>query len=168
MSLIDGRYKGRVLRTDIETTKNGSVQLIATCQLEDRPDGTKFEGHFEWSAFLNLVKTNGATNDRQIASLRTALGWDGNPASLVGEGQFSEREVEFVIENETDDNGVARARIKWINAPGGGGIRREVDPDKRAAALDMLTAAMGALPLPAKPKAKAKLLEGPSEADMPF
>ena len=50
------------------------------------------------------------------------LGWTGNDVSEVTMNDLK-NEVEIVVAMEDDQNGVSKARVKWINAPGGAGIK---------------------------------------------
>lgn len=141
LKLCTGKWKGRVIRTELVNTKNNAVQLYALCVLEESPSGEKMGGHFEWAAYLTLVKTNGVVLDKQIETLKKALGWDGDPQTLVGVGNFENQEVSIVMEEEEYD-GRMRFRIAWINPiSSGGGV--EVNVDNRATALAKLTKALG-------------------------
>jgi hypothetical protein len=165
MALLEGRYLGKVLSTDLQQTRNGAVQLIARCLIEVDQNGNAVP-HFEMNAYLTLVKLDGSKIDSQITALKNALGWDGVPANLVGEGLFT-NQVEFVLQRKTNDNGIERTNIEWINKPGSG--KKDISVENRSSAMDLLGKALGFKALGFKPIGNQNVKTKPvTEENIPF
>ena len=133
-----GRYKGKILQSDLAVTKNGAIQFVAKCQVLADPTGKELEGHFEWTAYITLVGINGQVVEAQKKALTKSLKWDGFPATLVKEDGYPQP-VELVFTEEVDNNGETRTKISWINEFGGSSFRAS---DSRGGALAALAIAL--------------------------
>lgn len=68
-----------------------------------------------------FVKANGEKNDRAIETLKHALGWDGQAASLNGETEWKPADCQVIVEKETYNN-KTRMKVQWVNPWEGDGI----------------------------------------------
>jgi len=57
---------------------------------------------------------------RTLESLRYA-GFTGDDLAAIND-QMLDQMVSLTISHESDDKGIIRARVAWVNAPGGGGV----------------------------------------------
>lgn len=119
---LNGTYRGKVTDGGLAKAGNGNEQAALLCELGgDGPEkGLKltYYGSFSERAIEITIK-----------ALRTA-GWKG--VDLTEIDRWSEvvpepPEVEFVIEPE-EYEGVTRAKVKWINATGGIGVKERLAP----------------------------------------
>lgn len=111
-----GTYKARGMDAALSTTKSGREQVGVRFELVDHPGETII-----WYGYF----TDG-TFERTIKSLR-ACGWRGDDLSdLSGIGAM---EVQIVVEHE-EYNGKTRAKVRWVNGAGSGGIPNQLAADK--------------------------------------
>jgi hypothetical protein len=139
--MIDpGTYLARATSSELGYTANGKEQIGISFSLVDQP-GT----YITWyGGFSNEINGNAKKSpcERTFETLRTC-GWEGDDLSDLG--GIESNEVELVIDIEDDQNGVPRNRVKWVNAPGGGGpAMKNVMPvdQKKAFAAKMKGAAL--------------------------
>ncbi len=111
MTLIsEGTFRARATEGALGFTSKGSEQIAVSLQLLDGPDEGKA---ITWYGYFT-----DKTMDRTLESLRL-LGWASDDLSdLTG---IDQQNVHIVVEHETDNDGVVRARVRWIN--GGGGVQ---------------------------------------------
>jgi hypothetical protein len=115
--LEEGIFKARARDWKLGVTSNGKEQVAVAFRLEDGRTITWY-GYF-----------TDKTLDRTVETLRIC-GWDGNdPRDLTG---LDRNEVALVIEHERDAVGQVRARVRWVNRPGGAQVKEELS----GAALD--------------------------------
>ena len=113
-----GKYKATLAEHHVGETSKGDPQVVATFNVVH--GGLKEQ--ISWFGFFT-EKTQSTT----IKSLIT-LGLQGNnPAGPLTIG----KEVELVVENETDQKGVTRAKVRWVNPLG---VARKVIPTDMAKA----------------------------------
>lgn len=171
------------------TIENGTYPAIAIPEqsaLGESSKGTpcvevrfQFQGpadlygqHIVWYGYLseNALKST-------VKGLR-ACGWQGD--NLEDLSTIGAKEVELVIENEEFD-GKTRAKVRWVNQPGGGATSVPLDPAKKKSIAAMLRnqirateAADGTMPKPAArpaprvPTRPTAASHGPSDSDIPF
>lgn len=109
MELENGRYRARAIDAMLGTADTGTKQVAVLFDLLDVPNT-----QIAWYGFFTEK-----TYKRTIESLIVA-GWAGdNIADLMAQGLGS-TEVSLVVENEQDQHGQWRPRVKWVNAPGAG------------------------------------------------
>jgi hypothetical protein len=114
-----GTYAAKALEAGLGVTSTGKEQVAVQFELADSQRITWY-GYF-------TDKTRKGT----FEALR-ACGWVGdNLADMTG---ITENEVELVIQHEPDQNGTARARVRWVNRPGGGGLAMAKPMDAASAA----------------------------------
>jgi hypothetical protein len=107
MSIEPGTHGARAVEAQLGYTKTGKEQVAVQFELEN---GSRIT----WYGYFT-DKTKKTT----FAALR-ACGWVGDDLSDLS-GLVS-NEVEVVIEEEDDQNGKPRMRVRWVNSPGGGSI----------------------------------------------
>lgn len=125
MSVKPGKYIGRVVDYGIGTTKNGDPQVMVQFRFEDSDHKTQ---QMTWFGSLKQGQ-EGKKAPREItidALLACGLATD-EIESLANGPQGcaldEERDVQLTIEEETDDKGKVRSKIRWINIPGGAAFR---------------------------------------------
>jgi hypothetical protein len=121
-SLGKGRHLVTVIDHQLGKSGTGTpyvaVQFESDVQLGDR---------ITWYGYLT-----DAAFERTVASLQV-LGWDpaahnGLIASLNGTGLLKGAPAEIVLDEETHE-GKTRMKVKWVNAPGGGGLGEAMAAD---------------------------------------
>lgn len=122
-----GTYRARACapaEAQFGYTAKGTEQIAVALTLIGPP----FEGQvIYWFGYFT-----DKANEQTIKALRTC-GWTGDDLNdLAG---LDANEVDLVIEEETDDQGRVRSRVRWINAPGGGKVKLQntMTPEQRAA-----------------------------------
>lgn len=145
--LSEGRYMARAVDGALGTSTNGNDQVTVELRTFDE----KGEGE--------SVLWYGYFTDRAIGmtlkALRT-MGWTGDDLSDLS--TLGSKDVEIVLEEEIDNRGNARLRVKWINEPGAGRLKRaEPDVAKTIAArhLGAVVAHRQAMGMPAPQRAAA-------------
>ena len=103
-----GRHLVRAMRAELGYTNSGN-EMVAVYLQNDEGNGITWYGYF-----------TDATWKRTLEALRLC-GWQGDDVSDLS-GIDGSREVEVVVEQE-EWQGETRVRARWINAPGGAGIR---------------------------------------------
>lgn len=108
----EGKHRARATDWDLGEASTGTQQIGVQFEFLDEPHtGTRMTwfGFFTDKALASTVK-----------ALR-AMGWTGaDPSELAGRGgTLDANEVTLVVENETDQQGQARPRIRWVNPAGG-------------------------------------------------
>lgn len=117
-----GKYKARATEGALGFTSTGKEQVAVALEVQSG----EYQGkEITWYGYFT-----DATTDRTLESLRH-LGWKGDDLSdLTG---ILDNEVQIVVEEETDQQGEVRTRVRWIN--GGGGVAmkdRMTDADAKA------------------------------------
>jgi hypothetical protein len=121
--LENGRYRARGVEGALGVAKTGTEQVAVLLEVVEGDDmGARITwfGHF----------TEKAT-ERTLESLRH-LGWQGD--DITDLSGIERNVVEIVVEHEVGNDGVPRARVRWINRGGGGGIAMKERMDQGAAA----------------------------------
>ena len=134
--IATGTYRARGLSlTFSKSPEKGTECAVVMLRLEEGPDKG---ANIEWVGWLTEKMTE------RTASSLALMGYDGVDLASV-----SKSEVIAVIEHEefTRANGEkgARARVAWINDPGGAGRFQQMSGTEVAGAKDRLRAAMTAL-----------------------
>jgi hypothetical protein len=107
-----GKYKARASAVAMGVASTGNEQIIISFSL-DTGDSISWYGYFSERAW-----------ERTVESLRIC-GWTGEDLSDFDAGQLAgldTHDVELVVEQEVDMEGVPRARVRWINTLRGSGI----------------------------------------------
>jgi hypothetical protein len=95
-----------------ESAQKATPQVVVNCEILD---GEEVGRRIAWIGYFTE-----ATTQRTVESLRY-FGFKGDDlATLVT--QKLEQRVQIVVEHE-DYNNRTRARVSWVNRPGGGGLR---------------------------------------------
>ncbi len=125
---LNGTYRAKAVESGLGKAKTGTEQVAVLFELLDHA-GTRITwyGYFTDKAFEQTVK-----------GLR-ACGWQGSDPTELENFATSGMgaEVELVIEQETaidaqGNNTGTRARVRWVNVPGSGGIglSAKLSPDE--------------------------------------
>jgi hypothetical protein len=106
-----GTYRARATDCALGMTASGKEQVGAALEILE---GEHAGESLTWYGYFTEK-----TLERTLESLRH-LGWKTDDLSdLAGVG---DAEVAIVVDHEEDQNGTLRARVRWVNAPGSGGI----------------------------------------------
>jgi hypothetical protein len=126
-----GTYKGTILSNAISETQAGLPQSTITFSVvsDGRPHTITWFGSFK----------EGKAREITIKSLITCGLKGNNPAGDVEIG----KEVSLVIDNEVDENGKSRTKVKWINPLGA--VRNVIPKSAALAKLSELEGAVMAL-----------------------
>jgi hypothetical protein len=116
--LAAGTYRAKSIGAALGATKTGKEQVAVKFVLtaEGNP-------HLTWYGYFT-----DKTTDSTWRALRTA-GWKGTDLADLSDLNDG-AEVDVVVEHELDQNGVERARIRWVNDTGGMGLSATLDPAK--------------------------------------
>lgn len=139
---IPGRYAAKVIEASLGEASTGTPYVYLSFETDE---GQHIGAWLYVSdkAFENTLET-----------LRETFGFDGNFENL---GQLRAKACSITVEEEKDDKGKPRLRVRWINPPGGGG---KPAPQGLAAQLTAKAARFGATPKAAP--------AGSAVADVPF
>jgi hypothetical protein len=115
-----GTYRAQATEGALGETSKGAPQVAVRFNLLDHEnEAITWYGHF-------TEKTETST----LRALRTA-GWKGDDLSDLSDLQSPEApEVWLVVENETDDQGNIRSKVRWVNSPGGLAMKNAMPADK--------------------------------------
>lgn len=91
----------------------GTEQVVVNFEILD---GASVGSRIAWFGYFS-----DKTVDRTLEALRIC-GWKGNDLATAIKGPI-DNEVSLVIEHETDPQGQVRPRVRWVNRPGGGGLK---------------------------------------------
>jgi hypothetical protein len=112
----EGKYKARGVEGALSETSKGNPQvaiLIEIIEGEHAGENYTWYGHFTEK-----------TEERTLESLRH-LGWSTDDLTdLTG---IDANEVSITIGHEDDQEGKTRARVRWVNAPGGLAIKERMN-----------------------------------------
>jgi hypothetical protein len=89
------------------------------------------EGEMSRNLWCDLWLTD-ATQERTIETLEKVLGWQGQSFAELNEPCFNGVEVVAVCAWETDDNGIDREKVAFLNSTAGGGVKKAEAGDVRA------------------------------------
>jgi hypothetical protein len=131
-----GTHRARPIDCVLGMTGTGKEQVGVLFELVDNP-----AERITWYGYF----TDG-TFERTIESLRY-LGWQGNDLLEFHRGLPAGvgNEVEIVVEDEADQNGEPRRRVKWINSGRGVAVKEILDDDKARAFSARMKARVAAL-----------------------
>jgi len=123
----EGHHRARAVDGALGYTQAGNEQLAVSFQLLD---GELQGQRITWYGYFTEK-----TTERTFESLEHC-GWQGDDLSdLTG---IDRNEVVLVIEHETGDDGVERARVRWVNAAAGIAMKDRMEPgDAKAFAQRM-------------------------------
>lgn len=164
MSNLNGTYRARAVEWDLGFTSTGKEQVMIRFEVfhDDEPSD-----HINYYGFFTEK-----TAKRTMETLRL-LGWEGDdPTKLEG---LDANEVDLVIEPE-EYEGKWTSKVKWVNRPGGGGLKNEKPMDeaaRRAFAARMKGLAVESrvnAPKPAavKPQQQGLGVDPKNTGDIPF
>lgn len=117
-----GRYRARAVEGALAETSTGRPQVAVLFTLTD----PNWAGNtMTWYGYFSEK-----TQSKTLEALRTC-GWKGDDLSdLAG---ICDNEVSIVVEHENDQDGVTRAKVRWVNRVGSLGIRAPMAPDQARA-----------------------------------
>jgi len=116
-----GTYRARGVNAALGYTSKGKEQMAVELQFLDGENEGKT---ITWYGYFT-EKTTDSTFD----ALRV-LGWTG--ADLSDLAGIDANEVSIVVEEETDDEGKTRTRVRWINRRGGIALKERMNPAQLA------------------------------------
>jgi hypothetical protein len=131
-----GTHKARPIDCALGMTGTGKEQVAILFELVDgSPERITWYGYF----------TDG-TFERTIESLRY-LGWRGTDLIEFHHGLPAgvENEVDIVVEDEADQNGEPKRKVKWINSGGGVAVKSVLDDAQARAFAARMKARVAAL-----------------------
>lgn len=168
--IAEGKYQAVPTEACLAITGTGSEQIAVRFDIIDMP-GTSVT----WYGFFT-----DATFDRTIESLR-ACGWTGSDLDDFAFGSPLPAEfcnqVQVVIEHEEGNDGITRAKVRWVNSAGGLSVKNPIDAVQaktfaarmrgRIIALD---SSKGITPKKAQPKpaVKAAPAQDFDDSNIPF
>jgi hypothetical protein len=115
--LDKGTYRARGIEGGLGVAGTGTEQVAVRLRITEVPH--EGESAVWYGYFTEKTK-------RRTLEALIALGWSGDDLSdLSG---IDANEVEIVVDHEPDREGEMRARVKWINAPGGLGMKTQMQP----------------------------------------
>lgn len=119
--LPEGTFRGRGVEAALGYTANDKEQVAVDLVFTDDAVPEILGQHITWYGYFTDKTTEGT-----LKSLR-ALGWATDDLSdLSG---IDANEVYLVVAHEEDQEGQLRARVRWINASGGGlALKTRMDP----------------------------------------
>lgn len=131
-ALTPGTYRAKAINHKLGETAKGGEQILVTFEILT---GEHKGQSLYWYGFFTEK-----TLERTLESLE-ACGWDGESiAKAVGLGS---KEVELVVEYETSQSdGKQYLRVRWVNAPRGAALKKELDRGGVAALEERLKGAM--------------------------
>lgn len=116
-----GQWKARPTAAALGTTEKSGSETVAVGFVID--EGPSQGRSITWYGYFT-----DKTEERTIESLRYC-GWHGDMINdLIEIGQDPEVRVYLAIEHEPDQEGVIRARVRWVNAGGGVALKNRMDP----------------------------------------
>lgn len=160
-----GRWDAVPMSADLGETETGKEYAGVSFDIPELGRSITWYGYFTDKTVAGTLK-----------SLR-ACGWQGDDVSdLSSIGQSPEVRVQLVIEHEPDDKGVMRAKVRWVNAPGGLAIQKPLDAGRRMAlaqrvrglAIESAKSAAVRQPPPAVRGNGAAPVTGHLDDDVPF
>lgn len=167
-----GKYKARAIAVALGVTSTGKEQIVVSFQVADTAETISWYGYF-----------SERTWERTVESLRVC-GWTGDDLTDFDGGNLAgidTHDVEIVVEEEADMDGIPRARVRWVNMLRGSGISvkqplagselKSFAAQMRGKIISLDKAKPGAKPARPAPRPRARQAE-PIEADiddtMPF
>ena len=158
-----GVYKAKAAgaeHVEFGVSKTGAEQVSIAFEIVDER-GTLTGERIRW--FGSFKSPQSA--EIAVRAMRAA-GW-ASPDDVTDSRGIGSTVVELVVEEEEDQTGRSRTRVKWVNALGGGNgpaFKDALSPQqKRALAARLKSIALSAPPPPAPPNGA-----GPSFDDVPF
>lgn len=172
-SELNGQYRARAVDCGLGEASTGSEQVAVAFEIVEEGDGLgsriiTWYGYFTEKALEQTVR-----------GLRAA-GWKGTDISELASFETAglTNEVVLVIEQESDQQGVMRARVRWVNTVGSIAIKQRLDAVKTADLAKRLKGAILAIDNSTKqPKPKSTAAPASSrrpeppphtDSDMPF
>jgi hypothetical protein len=143
-----GAHRAKAIDAALGMTKTGKEQVGVCFELVENGERITWFGYF----------TDG-TFERTIESLRY-LGWTGTDLMDFRQGLPAgcDKEVEIVVDEEDDQNGNPRLKVRWVNGGGGVAVRDVLDETaarsfsaRMKAKVAALQAAKGEKPAARKP-----------------
>jgi hypothetical protein len=112
-----GTHRAHAIDCALGMTKTGKEQVGVCFEVEESGERITWFGYF----------TDG-TFDRTIESLRY-IGWNGTDLMELRQGLPAgcDKVVEIVVDDETDQNGEPRRKVRWVNGGGGVAVREVLD-----------------------------------------
>jgi hypothetical protein len=120
---MNGTFRGKAKSWALAKASTGTPQVAVEFEVFIEGGSTRRT----WYGFLT-----DKTLENTVESLR-AMGWQGEDLSQL-EG-LDANEVDLVIQEEADEQGNARDRIRWVNKIGGGLAVKSVMSEGEAKAL---------------------------------
>jgi hypothetical protein len=108
-----GRYMARATAVALGLTSTGKEQIVVAFTVADTGESISWYGYFSEKTW-----------QRTVESLRIC-GWTGDDLTDFDGGDLAgvdTHDVEIVVEEELDQEGTPRARVRWINMLRGSGI----------------------------------------------
>lgn len=118
--ITPGTYTARAVESGLGKTQGGKPQVAVRFQITQ--DGEWKGQHLTWYGYFS-----DKTKERTFESLEAA-GWSGE--SLRDMSGIGSCECAIVVEHEPDQQGMVRARIRWVNRIGALSIKEQLSSDE--------------------------------------
>lgn len=132
---MEGRRRARAVEWALGRAGNGTEQIAILFRVcEPGPHEGRvvtWRGYFTEQALETTVR-----------ALR-ALGWEGDDLSELGD--LAAREAELVIEQELDQDGVMRDRVRWVNGAVTLNVKERLGQAEARSLADRMAARIAAL-----------------------
>jgi len=147
-----GNYEAKPTSAQLGYTQSGNEQVAVQFR-------TKEGYHITWYGYFT-EKTTKTT----FGALRTC-GWTGDNLADLSSIENNPQDVELAIEQEPDQQGNPRARVRWVNRPGGGvALAKPMDRGQLAAFAEKMR---GKVIADAQANPPPKVARVSSGADLP-
>lgn len=169
---LNGQYRARAVDCALGEASTGSEQVAVAFEIIEEGDG--LGSRITWYGYFTEKAL-----EQTVRGLRAA-GWKGTDVGELASFETAglTNEVVLVVEQEPDQQGVMRARVRWVNSIGSIAIKQRLDAVKTADLAKRLKGAILAIDNSAKlPKAKSPAAPASSrrpeppphtDDDMPF
>jgi hypothetical protein len=164
--MVPGKYKALATDVGLGLTEGGNEQIAVLFELT--------EGEFTGETITWFGYFTEKTTARTIESLRHC-GWQGNDLDIITASDLP-KEVQLVIEEEVDQKGDARMRVRWVNRLGNsialkhrleGSQAKSFAARMKGACMAIPADGNGGVPRPAAaPKPAAKAVTGVGSAEV--
>lgn len=131
MTIADGAYRAQVVEYEFGEASTGSEQIAVALDLYD---GETKVGNLTWYGYFSDAAIDGT-----LKALQT-MGWQSEDLRELD--AIKGKWVQAVVEEEPDQEGVMRPRIRWINAEGGVRIKKRLDEGRKEALANRVRARM--------------------------
>lgn len=141
MSMIEqaGTYIAKATSWGVEVEEGKCPKFVMFFEVSADKDGQPVEGSI--TGYFTLINKDNSANEINLRCLKDVLGWDGQSFDTLNDGDWSQTEVQIVVEQE-EYQGKTQLRVRYLNPKdyaGGSGFIKKAEP----AAVQNLNAKYG-------------------------